>query len=170
MNQPAQAATHWPKHRSPAQTHQNLYGKDGENDEVNGEDDMPADDISSNIRAARLEFANWTWSWGPESLWGRKFDKALQVAREGDREDLDDFFAECEGHASNGRDILQNIRFAAAGSCNNTMGEITDLFMQGYDMVIAITSEVKFFKVKLDEYAPAVPMTKISDVCSYSGL
>lgn len=50
------------------------------------------------------------------------------------------------------------------------MGEITDLFMQGYDLVLAITSEVKFFEVKLDEYAPAVPMTKISDVRSYSGL
>ena len=59
---------------------------------------------------------------------------------------------------------------SAAVSCNSTPDEIRDLFLQGFDMVTAVTSEVKFFEVKLDEYAPSVPMTKVSDVRYYSGM
>ena len=51
-----------------------------------------------------------------------------------------------------------------------TPHEIRDLFLQGYEMVVAVTSEVKFVEVKLDEYAPAVPLIKLSNVRSYSGL
>jgi hypothetical protein len=33
-----------------------------------------------------------------------------------------------------------------------------------------VASEVKFFEVKLDEYAPATPMTRLSDIRHYSGM
>lgn len=69
-----------------------------------------------------------------------------------------------------GRDILKDLKFVASVSGNSMPDEIRDLFLQGYDMVIGVASEVKFFEVKLDEYAPATPMTKLSDICHYSGM
>jgi hypothetical protein len=44
-----------------------------------------------------------------------------------------------------------------------------DLFLQGYEMVIATALEVKFFDMKLHQYAPAISSMKISDVRMYSG-
>jgi hypothetical protein len=67
-----------------------------------------------------------------------------------------------------GREILRDLKFVASVSCNSTYNEIRDLFIQGFEMAIAVTSEVKFFEVKLDEYAPATPMSKLSDIRCYS--
>lgn len=128
-------------------------------------------DIASNIRALRIVVVNWAYSWGPENLWERRFNDELRSARKhGGQTAVDHFFTECEQHAKEGRDILHDLKFSAAVSCNSTPDEIRDLFLQGFDMVTAVTSEVKFFEVKLDEYAPSVPMTKISDVRYYSGM
>ena len=67
-----------------------------------------------------------------------------------------------------GREILRDLKLVALVSCNSTYDEIRDLFIQGFEMAIAVTSEVKFFEVKLDEYAPATPMSKLSDIRRYS--
>jgi hypothetical protein len=37
-------------------------------------------------------------------------------------------------------------------------------------MIMAVVSEAKFFEIKLDEFAPAVPFTQISSVCHYTGV
>ena len=81
----------------------------------------------------------------------------------------DKFLTQCQEHASKGREILEDLKYVAAGSCNSTVGEIMDMFLQGYEMVLSVASEVKFFEVKLDSLAPCVPMTKISDIRYYSG-
>ncbi|KAI6101305.1 hypothetical protein F5141DRAFT_1066044 [Pisolithus sp. B1] len=39
-----------------------------------------------------------------------------------------------------------------------------------FDLLGAVLAEVKFFEVKLDEYAPAVPYSKVSDARYYSGM
>jgi hypothetical protein len=43
-----------------------------------------------------------------------------------------------------------------------------DLFDQGFELAVVLTSEVKFFEVKLDEFAPAAPLSSLSDVRKYS--
>jgi hypothetical protein len=114
---------------------------------------------------------NWTYAWAPENLWEKKFNDEIHLARRrGGQPAVDHFLMECERHAEEGREILHDLKFVAAVSCNSTHDEIRDLFLQGYDMTIAVMSEVKFFEVKLDEYAPAVPMTKISDRRYFTGV
>jgi len=130
-------------------------------------------DIANNIRALRIEIVNWAYSWGPENLWEKRFNDELHSAREhGGQPTVDHFFTECERHVREGRrrEILYNLKFIAAVSCDSTHDEIRDLFLQGYDMVLAVASEVKFFEVKLDEFAPSVSMTKQSDIRYYSGM
>lgn len=128
-------------------------------------------DIAFNMRALRIEVVNWGYDWGPEHHWEKKFNDELSLARShGGQPAIDHFFTECEQHAQEGRDILHDLKFVAAVSCNSTHDEIRDLFLQGYDMVMAVTSEVKFFEVKLDEYAPSMPLTKISDIRYYTSM
>jgi len=45
-----------------------------------------------------------------------------------------------------GRDILKDLKFVPLVSGNSMPDEIRDLFLQGYDMVIGVASEVKFSK------------------------
>ena len=78
--------------------------------------------------------------------------------------ELDEFFEELDEHAREGRNILKELRYAGAGACVGEYGVFVDLFVQGFDMAIDITSEVKFFEVKLDEFAPFVPATVQSKI------
>jgi hypothetical protein len=128
------------------------------------------DDLAFNIRELRIDITNWEYGWGPESTWEKTFNNHLNDAREAGSKAIDKFFLDCDTHVQEGRDILRDLKFVAQVSCNNTPDEIRDLFLQGYDMMIAVTSEVKFFEVKLDEYAPAVPSTKLTNIRSYSSI
>jgi hypothetical protein len=127
-------------------------------------------DIAYNLRQLLIQVVNWQYGWGAENLWESEFNNQLSAAREEGQDAIDHFFHNCETRAMQGRDILKDLKFMAAVSCNGTSDEIRDLFLQGYDMVIGVASEVKFFEVKLDEFAPAIPMTKLSDIRHYSGM
>jgi len=82
---------------------------------------------------------------------------------------MDKFFCACEEHVVAGWEILKDLKFVASASCDSTHEEIRDLFLQGYEMVIATALEVKFFDMKLQQYAPTISTAKISDICMYSG-
>ena len=110
---------------------------------------------------------NWQYEWGPESLWEKTFHDELSAAQEKGRAYVDRLLDKCDDHAYEGRRILSDLKFVAEISCDNTPDEIRDLFLQGYEMVMAVTSEVKFFEVQLDRYAPCVPTTKLSKMRHY---
>jgi hypothetical protein len=129
------------------------------------------DDIAHNLRQLRIQVVSWQYGWGAENLWESEFNNQLSAAREEGQDAIGHFFFHnCETHAMQGMDVLKGLKFVAPVPCNSTPDEVRDLFLQGYDMVIGVASEVKFFEVKLDEYAPAIPMTKLSDIRHYSGM
>jgi len=128
----------------------------------------PPNDVAYNLQRLRIDIVNWQYSWGPENLWDLEFNNQLSVSRENGQDAVDAFFRNCEAHTMEGREILRDLKLVASVSCNSTYDEIRDLFIQGFEMAIAVTSEVKFFEVKLDEYAPATPMSKLSDIRRYS--
>jgi hypothetical protein len=127
-------------------------------------------DLSFNIRTLRIKITNWQYPWGSENAWEKAFNDHLSAARDEGRTAIDDFFLDMEARVREGRDILRDLKFVAEVSFNNTPDEIRDLFLQGYEMVMTVASEVKFFEVKLDEYAPAVPLTQTTNIRNYSGL
>ncbi|KAI6094751.1 hypothetical protein EDD16DRAFT_1502779 [Pisolithus croceorrhizus] len=43
-----------------------------------------------------------------------------------------------------------------------------DTYLQIFDLLEVILSEVRFFEIKLDKYAPAVPYSQVSDARYYS--
>jgi hypothetical protein len=126
------------------------------------------DTLATIILDLRLAIVNWTFDWGAENFWDRRFNHELATARNQGHRAIDAFFEKCDQHAKEGRGILCDLKFAAELRVDSTFDEIRDLFLQGYDMVLSVASEVKFFEVKLDEYCPAVPSTQCSDICHYA--
>lgn len=126
--------------------------------------------LATIIRELRLAVANWTCHWGPENLWGKRFHDELTEARNEGHCAVDAFFECWVKHVKEGRKILLDLKFAAELRVDSTFDEIRDLFLQGYEMVVGVTSEVKFFEVKLDEYCPATPSTQCSDLRCYTDL
>ncbi|KAI5981559.1 hypothetical protein EDD15DRAFT_2379385 [Pisolithus albus] len=118
----------------------------------------------------RLSIDAWKSDWGPESAWLKKFDESLRKAREKGLASTDRFFKECEVHACEGRRFIRLLRQTASTARGTQRGRQLDTFLQIFDLLEVVLAEVKFFEVKLDEYAPAVPYSKVSDARYYSGM
>ncbi|KII92208.1 hypothetical protein PLICRDRAFT_464723 [Plicaturopsis crispa FD-325 SS-3] len=130
------------------------------------------EDIVHNIRRCRLVVMNWQCGWGGDnSFWEKYFSELLEEARQRDHDGnspgLVDFFKCFEAHIDKGKDILEDLKGVAEYACNSTPDEIRDLFFQGFEMGMAVTSEVKFFEMKLHQYAPAIPLSQVTDYRSY---
>jgi hypothetical protein len=108
--------------------------------------DGPPDDLTYHIQKLQIDFVNWWVDWG-EMNWETEFDAQLGAAQKSDT--VCDFVDGTKRKIREGRDLLYDLKFLGEVSCNNTHDEIRDLFLQGYDMAIAITSQVKFFEIKL---------------------
>ncbi|KAI5983048.1 hypothetical protein EDD15DRAFT_2179686, partial [Pisolithus albus] len=96
-----------------------------------------------------------------------RFDESLRKARKKGLASTDRFFKECEIHTREGRSFLRILRRIASTTRST---QWRDTYLQIFDLLEVILAEVKFFEVKLDEYAPAVPYSKVSDARYYSGL
>ncbi|KAG2122393.1 hypothetical protein BD769DRAFT_1316860, partial [Suillus cothurnatus] len=79
---------------------------------------------------------------------------------------VDDFFSLCNTHAQAGQEILYDLRYLANANCRCRRVR-RDRFIQLYDMLEMVLPEVKFFEVKLDEYAPSIPSSRLSSVHYY---
>ncbi|KAG1746998.1 hypothetical protein EDD22DRAFT_785739, partial [Suillus occidentalis] len=122
----------------------------------------------STIEDVCIAISEWQFNWGPEHTWEKQFNDHLCAQQECNStfRSVDTFFNICEDHVQAGREILSNLRKISVGYCRN--GRVKkDKFIQIYDMLTIVLSEVKFFKVKLDEYAPSIPDLRLSSVRYY---
>jgi hypothetical protein len=85
------------------------------------------------------------------------------------RSATDDFFSQCEDHVREGRLILCDIQLLAHHP-DRSQKQMKDMYIQICDLLPVVLTEVVFFEVKLDEYAPAVPFSKVSEVRYYHGI
>ncbi|KAG1871808.1 hypothetical protein DFJ58DRAFT_652397, partial [Suillus subalutaceus] len=120
------------------------------------------------VEDVRIAISDWQFNWGPENMWEKQFNDCLCAQQECNSTFrlVDTFFSICEDHVQSGREILSDLRKIAVGYCRN--GRVMkDKFIQIYDMLTVILSEVRFFEVKLDEYAPSIPASRLSSVRYY---
>ena len=106
------------------------------------------DTLTTIILELRLAVVNWTFDWGAENLWDRRFNHELATARNQGRHAINTFFEKCDQHAKEGRDILRDLKFAAELRVDSTFDEIRDLFLQGYDMVLSVVGLSKYNYIK----------------------
>ncbi|KAF7975666.1 hypothetical protein HWV62_8755 [Athelia sp. TMB] len=105
--------------------------------------------IIDNIRAARIDLANWSWSLGAESLWEQQFTRDMNGAQEDGQ--LAEFLEEVQIHTEQGRQILRNLKFLGRVSPKSTPDDVADIFLQSYDLIVGTLSEVRFYEIKLAE-------------------
>ncbi|KAI6150233.1 hypothetical protein EDD17DRAFT_1513586 [Pisolithus thermaeus] len=91
-----------------------------------------------------LSVDEWKSDWGPESVWLKKFDESLHKAWE-------------KGLFASTMHSMQ-------------WGHQLDTYLQIFDLLEVVLSEAKFFEIKLDKYAPAVPYSQVSNARYYSGI
>ncbi|KAH7904898.1 hypothetical protein BJ138DRAFT_1106432 [Hygrophoropsis aurantiaca] len=100
----------------------------------------------------RSEVREWQIGWGPETLWGKLFSDDVRC---------------CEHHVKRGRILLGHLRSFIQSPRNQKQPDIIDQFIQAYDLSMELLSELRFFELKLDEYAPAVSSECLSEARYY---
>ena len=81
----------------------------------------------------------------------------------------DELFVQLGQHACEGQDILTDVKYAlGSGHCDEAYGVLIDLFVQGFELAVSLTLEIKFFEVKMDKYTPTTPINGLSEVQKYS--
>ncbi|KAL4072345.1 hypothetical protein V8B97DRAFT_1870408, partial [Scleroderma yunnanense] len=85
---------------------------------------------------------------------------------------VDQFFKECETHAHIGCHLIHGLRQLVQELCHSRgfQDKLCDTFLQIFDLLVAVVSEVKFCKVKLHEYVPSNPLSTCLDVPMYTAV
>ena len=131
-------------------------------------DDM--EPVPSTLPELRVAIHEWQMEWEPKADWDHNFNLALCQAREKSWSSADRFFRECETHAHMGRCFIRALRQLVHELCHSrgSRDKLCDTFLQIFDLLVAVVSEVKFFEVKLHKFAPSNPLSKCSDICMYA--
>ncbi|KAI6021331.1 hypothetical protein BKA83DRAFT_4011231, partial [Pisolithus microcarpus] len=112
------------------------------------------------LKKVRQLIANWQSKWGTESTWLKKFHKQLKLASEA-------FFSQCEAHIEDRRQLLWLLRSITCKGFRGTGYKVVDSYKQVFNLLTSLLTELCFFEVKLDEYAPISPLSQISKAHYY---
>ncbi|KIJ59173.1 hypothetical protein HYDPIDRAFT_33465 [Hydnomerulius pinastri MD-312] len=119
------------------------------------------------LEELHIRVVDWQTEWGKESEWGRAFNDTLQKARQGGWRDTDHFFAQCEVHVRRGKELIVQLKHVARRPPKGTRDRLTDIYLQIYNLLQSLIAETKFFEVRLDDFAPAVPYSRLSEIRYY---
>lgn len=107
-----------------------------------------------------MDIEEWAKGWGPECEWDSTAEDWVaniqKLPRQEAKEQLDDLFVDWRMHARDGRELLKRVKSLTLylDHTDRSPTELQALFLDGYNMVTTVLSEVKFFELKLDEFAP----------------
>ncbi|KAI5992522.1 hypothetical protein EDD15DRAFT_2197093 [Pisolithus albus] len=119
------------------------------------------------LEKVRQLIADWHSEWGAESTWPKKFHEELKHAQGRGRLTSEAFFSECEAHVEDGRRLLCLLRSIMRKGFRGTGYKVVDSYEQVFDLLTSLLTELRFFEVKLDEYAPISPLSQISEARHY---
>ncbi|KAI6142302.1 hypothetical protein EDD17DRAFT_1446196, partial [Pisolithus thermaeus] len=111
------------------------------------------------LEKVRQLITDWKSEWGMESTWPKKFHEQLKYAQGWGRLATDVFFSQCEAHVEDGRRLLWLLRSTTCKGFRGMGCKVTDLYEQVFDLLTSVLTELRFFEVKLDDYAPISPLS-----------
>ncbi|KIK24325.1 hypothetical protein PISMIDRAFT_98784, partial [Pisolithus microcarpus 441] len=114
------------------------------------------------LEKMRQLIADWQSKWGAESTWPKKFYEQLKYAQGRGRHATDTFFLQCEAHVEDGRRLLWLLRSMTHKGFRGMLHRVVDSYKQVFDLLTSLLIELRFFEVKLDEYALISPLSQIS--------
>ncbi|KIK15664.1 hypothetical protein PISMIDRAFT_114772 [Pisolithus microcarpus 441] len=115
------------------------------------------------LEKMRQLIADWQSEWGAESTWLKKFYEQLKYTQGRGRHATDVFFSQCGAHVEDGRRLLWLLRSMTRKGFRGMSHRVADSYEQVFDLLTSLLIELRFFEVKLDEYAPISPLSRISE-------
>ncbi|KAI6021276.1 hypothetical protein EDC04DRAFT_2575544 [Pisolithus marmoratus] len=119
------------------------------------------------LKHIRQLIADWQSKWGAESTWPMRFHKQLKHAQGRGQLATDLFFSQCEAHVEEGRWLIWLLRSITCKGFRSVGHKAADSYEQVFDLLTSLLSELCFFKVKLDDYAPISPLSQIFEARYY---
>jgi len=119
------------------------------------------------LEKVRQPIAVWQSEWGAESTWPKRFHEELKHAQGSGWCATDAFFSQCAEHVKEGRQLVWILRSITRKGFRGMRYKVSDLYEQVFDLLTSLLTELRFFEVKLDEYAPVFPLSRISEACYY---
>lgn len=112
-------------------------------------------DLIRKFASVRRKYHSWTYtsSWGPEPLWTQAFTAEFKNMQERGPKAIGKLIGSFEDHANHGREILQELK--GVGHMSRQVRDdcemVRDFFLQSFDLLLCIISEVKFVEIRVDE-------------------
>jgi len=119
------------------------------------------------LKEVRQLIAVWQSEWGVESTWPKKFHEQLKHAQDSGQHAIDTFFSQCAVHVEEGRQLVWFLRSITRKGFWGVRYKVSDLYEQVFNLLTSLLTELQFFEVKLDEYAPVFPLSRISEAHYY---
>ncbi|KIK18409.1 hypothetical protein PISMIDRAFT_109471, partial [Pisolithus microcarpus 441] len=119
------------------------------------------------LKKVRQLITDWHSKWGAESTWPKKFHEELKHAQDRGHLASEAFFSECEAHVEGRRWLLCLLRSITCKGFRGMGYKVADLYEQVFDLLTSLLTELHFFEVKLDEFAPISPLSQISEAHYY---
>lgn len=117
-------------------------------------------DIIHKFASVRQRYHSWTYasSWGPETLWMDGFTIELNSAQGRGPKAVGQLFRGFEDHAIHGRGMLRELK--GVGHMSQRVRDdswlVRDFFLQSFDLLSCIISEVKFVEIKVYKHQHVV--------------
>lgn len=105
-----------------------------------------------------IKVHNWTYvdkrSWGPETRWSEAFNEDLEEAEAVGPRRHEQLFRSFNIHCTQGREMLEQLKGVGNMTwtvCSDPELE-RDTFLQTYELLTIVLSEVKFLELKIDQH------------------
>jgi hypothetical protein len=92
----------------------------------------------------------WQKEWASEETWNESYEETFACAQKKGERETTIFLDECGIHAFEGRVLLDCIRELVHTNCPYCRERLKYDIVLLYDLLVHVTSEVKFFEVKVD--------------------
>ncbi|KAG1889614.1 uncharacterized protein F5891DRAFT_987373 [Suillus fuscotomentosus] len=102
---------------------------------------------SPSLQMLEILVGQWRKEWVSEEMWNEAYDEALRRTLSKGEHAV--FVEQCAQHASEGRSLLESIKDVVHTHCPCCRERLKYDTILLYDLLVSVTSEVKFFEVKL---------------------
>ncbi|KAI6041991.1 hypothetical protein EDC04DRAFT_2564849, partial [Pisolithus marmoratus] len=119
------------------------------------------------LKHIRQLITDWQSEWGAESTWPKRFHEQIKHAQGRGQLATDLFFSQCEAHIEEGRQLIWLLRSITCKGFRGVGHKAADSYEQVFDLLTSLLTELHFFEVKLDDYAPISPLSRVSEACYY---
>lgn len=113
-------------------------------------------DLIRKFASVCQKYHSWTYtsSWGPETLWTEGFTTESNSARDRGPKAVEQLFTSFEGHTGYGRGMLEELKGVGHMSqcVRDSSWLVRDFFLQSFDLLSCIMSELKFIEIKIEEH------------------